>query len=115
VRAIKKISSGAGKLIRYRSTVLVTEPGGYETVFEYALEGNAIRISFKTPIHSSCARTTPSARWASSSGKVRRSAGSSGHTACWGQAESRAAGACVTDHTRASRSTRSPQALVEPT
>jgi hypothetical protein len=29
------------------NTVVVTEPGGYETVFEYALEGNAIRISFK--------------------------------------------------------------------
>ena len=29
------------------NTVVVTEPGGYETVFEYALKGNAIRISFK--------------------------------------------------------------------
>jgi hypothetical protein len=29
------------------STVVVTEPGGYETVFEYALEGDGIRISFK--------------------------------------------------------------------
>jgi hypothetical protein len=30
-----------------RSTVVVTEPGGYEIVFEYVLEGDAIRISFK--------------------------------------------------------------------
>jgi hypothetical protein len=29
------------------NTVVVTEPGGDETVFTYALEGNAIRISFK--------------------------------------------------------------------
>jgi hypothetical protein len=29
------------------STVVVTEPEGDETVFEYALEGDAIRISFK--------------------------------------------------------------------
>src|SRR5512133_3598652 len=42
---------GVGFVATYKvidhSTVLVTEPGGYETVFEYALEGNAIRISFK--------------------------------------------------------------------
>jgi hypothetical protein len=43
----------------------------------------------RTPIHSECARATPSARWASSSGKARRSAGSSCHTACWSQAQSR--------------------------
>ena len=30
-----------------RSTVVVTEPEGDETVFDYALEGDAIRISFK--------------------------------------------------------------------
>jgi hypothetical protein len=28
---------------------VVTEPEGGETVFEYALEGDAIRISFKNP------------------------------------------------------------------
>jgi hypothetical protein len=45
------IREGVGFEATYKvidhSTVLVTEPGGYETVFEYALEGNAIRISFK--------------------------------------------------------------------
>jgi hypothetical protein len=42
---------GIGFLATYkvidRSTVVVTEPGGDETVFDYALEGDAIRISFK--------------------------------------------------------------------
>ncbi len=46
-----RIREGVGFEATYKvidhSTVLVTEPGGYETVFEYALEGNAIRISFK--------------------------------------------------------------------
>jgi hypothetical protein len=46
-----RIREGIGFEATYKvidhSTVLVTEPGGYETVFEYALEGNAIRISFK--------------------------------------------------------------------
>jgi hypothetical protein len=45
------IRDGIGFLATYkvvdRSTVVVTEPGGDETVFEYALEGDAIRISFK--------------------------------------------------------------------
>jgi hypothetical protein len=45
------IREGIGFLATYkvidRSTVVVTEPGGDETVFEYALEGDAIRISFK--------------------------------------------------------------------
>jgi hypothetical protein len=31
----------------FNFTVVVTEPEGDETVFEYALEGDAIRISFK--------------------------------------------------------------------
>jgi hypothetical protein len=30
-----------------RNTVVVTEPGGDETVFKYTMEGDAIRISFK--------------------------------------------------------------------
>ncbi|HEY6686742.1 MAG TPA: hypothetical protein VI094_11115 [Propionibacteriaceae bacterium] len=42
---------GVGFVATYKvidhSTVVVTEPGGDETVFEYALEGDAIRISFK--------------------------------------------------------------------
>ncbi len=46
-----RVREGVGVEATYKvidhSTVLVTEPGGYETVFEYALEGNAIRISFK--------------------------------------------------------------------
>jgi hypothetical protein len=46
-----RIREGVGFEATYKvidhSTVLVTEPRGYETVFEYALEGNAIRISFK--------------------------------------------------------------------
>jgi hypothetical protein len=45
------IRDGIGFLATYkvidRSTVVVTEPGGDETVFDYALEGDAIRISFK--------------------------------------------------------------------
>jgi hypothetical protein len=45
------IRDGVGFLATYkvidRSTVVVTEPGGDETVFDYALEGDAIRISFK--------------------------------------------------------------------
>jgi hypothetical protein len=31
------------------STVVVTEPDGYQTIFEYELHGDAIRISFKDP------------------------------------------------------------------
>jgi hypothetical protein len=46
------IRDGIGFLARYkvidRGTVVVTEPEGDETVFEYALEGDAIRISFKS-------------------------------------------------------------------
>jgi hypothetical protein len=46
-----RIREGLGFEATYKvidhSTVLVTEPEGDETVFEYALEGNAIRISFK--------------------------------------------------------------------
>jgi hypothetical protein len=46
------IRDGIGFLATYKvidhSTVVVTEPGGDETVFEYALEGDAIRISFKS-------------------------------------------------------------------
>jgi hypothetical protein len=46
-----RIREGVGFEATYKvidhNTVLVTEPGGYQTVFEYALEGNAIRISFK--------------------------------------------------------------------
>ena len=45
------IRKGVGFEATYKvidhSTVVVTEPGGGETVFEYALEGDAIRISFK--------------------------------------------------------------------
>ena len=45
------IREGIGFLATYNvidhSTVVVTEPGGDETVFKYALEGDAIRISFK--------------------------------------------------------------------
>jgi hypothetical protein len=45
------VRDGIGFLATYKaidqSTVVVTEPGGDETVFEYALEGDAIRISFK--------------------------------------------------------------------
>jgi hypothetical protein len=42
-----------------RSTVVVTEPGGDQTVFEYALEGDAIRISFKdTDPQQMCQRDT---------------------------------------------------------
>jgi hypothetical protein len=45
------IREGIGFLATYRvidhSTVVVTEPGGDETVFAYAVEGDAIRISFK--------------------------------------------------------------------
>jgi hypothetical protein len=45
------IREGLGFLATYKvidhSTVVVTEPGGDETVFEYALEGDAIRIRFK--------------------------------------------------------------------
>ena len=46
-----RIREGVGFEATYkvidRSTVRVTEPGGAETVFKYALEGDAIRISFK--------------------------------------------------------------------
>jgi hypothetical protein len=46
-----RIREGIGFEATYKvidhSTVVVTEPGGDETVFAYALEGNAIRISFK--------------------------------------------------------------------
>jgi hypothetical protein len=45
------IREGIGFLATYNvidhSTVVVTEPGGDETVFKYALGGDAIRISFK--------------------------------------------------------------------
>jgi hypothetical protein len=45
------IREGLGFLATYKvidhSTVVVTEPEGDETVFEYALEGDAIRIRFK--------------------------------------------------------------------
>jgi hypothetical protein len=45
------IREGIGFLATYNvidhSTVVVTEPGGDETVFKYALEGDTIRISFK--------------------------------------------------------------------
>jgi hypothetical protein len=45
------IRKGVGFEATYKvidhSTVVVTEPGGGETVFEYALEGDAVRISFK--------------------------------------------------------------------
>jgi hypothetical protein len=45
------IREGIGFLATYEvidpNTVVVTEPGGDETVFEYALEGDAIRIRFK--------------------------------------------------------------------
>jgi hypothetical protein len=45
------IREGLGFLATYKvidhSTVVVTEPEGDETVFEYALEGDAVRISFK--------------------------------------------------------------------
>ena len=46
-----RIREGIGFEATYKvidhSTVVVTEPGGDQTVFAYALEGNAIRISFK--------------------------------------------------------------------
>jgi hypothetical protein len=45
------IREGIGFLATYKvidgNTVVVTEPGGDETVFNYALNGNAVRISFK--------------------------------------------------------------------
>jgi hypothetical protein len=45
------VREGIGFLATYNvidhSTVVVTEPGGDETVFKYALEGDTIRISFK--------------------------------------------------------------------
>jgi hypothetical protein len=45
------VREGIGFLATYKvidhNTVVVTEPEGDETVFEYALEGDAIRISFK--------------------------------------------------------------------
>jgi hypothetical protein len=45
------IRDGIGFLATYKvvdhNTVVVTEPEGDETVFEYALEGDAIRIGFK--------------------------------------------------------------------
>jgi hypothetical protein len=45
------VHEGLGFLATYKvidhSTVVVTEPEGDETVFEYALEGDAIRISYK--------------------------------------------------------------------
>src|SRR5215218_7572992 len=43
----KGVSFEATYKVIDHSTVVVTEPGGGETVFEYALEGDAIRISFK--------------------------------------------------------------------
>jgi hypothetical protein len=47
------IREGLGFLATYKvidhSTVVVTEPEGDETVFDYALEGDAIRIRFKNP------------------------------------------------------------------
>jgi hypothetical protein len=46
-----RIREGVGFEATYKvidqNTVVVTEPEGDETVFEYALEGDAIRISFK--------------------------------------------------------------------
>src|SRR5215218_3006802 len=59
------------------STVMVTEPAGYQTEFEYALQGDPSESVSRTPIQYKCAKPTPSARWASWSGKARRSAGSS--------------------------------------
>jgi hypothetical protein len=46
-----RIREGVGFEATYKvidqNTVVVTEPEGDETVFEYALQGDAIRISFK--------------------------------------------------------------------
>jgi hypothetical protein len=57
------IREGVGFEATYKvidhSTVVVTEPGGDETVFEYALQGDAIRISFKnTDPQQMCQRDT---------------------------------------------------------
>jgi hypothetical protein len=46
-----RVREGVGFEATYKvidhNTVVVTEPGGSQTVFEYALEGDAIRIGFK--------------------------------------------------------------------
>jgi hypothetical protein len=57
------IREGVGFEATYKvidhSTVVVTEPGGDETVFEYALQGDAIGISFKnTDPQQMCQRDT---------------------------------------------------------
>ena len=98
-----------------RSTVVVTEPEGDETVFGYVLEGDAIRLSFKNADpQRMCKGDTKCPLgfivWESAAVQPGLVV-----TVLLGQAESRAAGACVTDHTLASRPARSPRTLIEPT
>ena len=86
-----RIREGVGFEATYKvidqSTVVVTEPEGDETVFEYALEGDAIRISFKNVDPQQLCQHDAKCAGASSYGNARRSAGSSCHRACWSQAE----------------------------
>ena len=86
-----RIREGVGFEATYKvidqSTVVVTEPEGDETVFEYALEGDAIRISFKNVDPQQLCQHDAKCAGASSYGNAGRSAGSSCHRACWSQAE----------------------------
>jgi hypothetical protein len=84
-----RIREGVGFEATYKvidhSTVLVTEPGATRLSSSTRWRGMPSGSVSRTPIHSSCARPTPSARWASSYGKAGRSAGYS--CPCWSQAE----------------------------
>ena len=79
------ICDGIGFLATYKvidgSTVVVTEPGATRLSSTTRSRETPSGLVSRTQIHSSCAGATPSARWASWSGKALRSDGCSGRMA----------------------------------